>query len=120
MVNHFPVIMVITETRVGRDRAKKIIEDLPFDGSLVADTIGYAGGLWLLWKKDGVDISVLSSTKQEIHATVKVEQEITIEKMRQGGKWQWNAISFDLPLCIKVRLLATPIQLYGLKGDTMN
>nr|XP_023888165.1 uncharacterized protein LOC112000298 [Quercus suber] len=42
MVNHFPVIMVITETRVGRDRAKKIIEDLPSDGSLVADTIGYA------------------------------------------------------------------------------
>ena len=24
-------------------------------------------------------------------------QNITIEEMRQGGEWNWNAISFDLP-----------------------
>ena len=40
--------------------------------------------------------------------------------MRQGGEWQWNAISFDLLLCIKGRILATPIQLYGVKEDSMN
>ena len=72
IVNHSPVIMVITKTRVGGDRARKIIEDLPFDGSFVVDTIGYIGGLWLLWKKDEVDISMLSFTEQEIHATMKV------------------------------------------------
>lgn len=37
MVNHHPTIMVITETRVGGDRAggdkaRRIINDLPFDG----------------------------------------------------------------------------------------
>ena len=47
-VNHFPAIMIITETRVGGDRATKIIEGLPFDGFFVTETIGYAGGLWLL------------------------------------------------------------------------
>ena len=31
-VNHYPFIMVITETRVGGDRAEKIIEGFPFDG----------------------------------------------------------------------------------------
>ena len=71
-INHHPSIMVITETRVGGDRAAKIIEDLPFDGSIVTETIGYAGGLWLLWKTDDVDVMLLSSTEQEIHATVKV------------------------------------------------
>ena len=50
----------------------------------------------------------------------QVEQVIIIEEMRRGGEWQWNAISFDLPLCIKGRILATPIQLYGVKGDSMN
>ena len=40
--------------------------------------------------------------------------------MRQGGEWQWNAISFDLPPCIKGRILSTPIQLYGVKEDSMN
>ena len=71
-VNHFPSVMVITETRVGGDRAAKIIEGLPFDGFFAIDTIGYAGGLWLLWKREEVEVFVLASTKQEIHATIKV------------------------------------------------
>nr|XP_023916008.1 uncharacterized protein LOC112027589 [Quercus suber] len=71
-VNHQTSILVITETRVGGDRAKKIIEDLPFDGSIVTDTIGYAGGLWILWKMEDVEITLLSTTEQEIHATVKI------------------------------------------------
>ena len=72
MVNHFPSILIITETRVSGDRAARIIEDLPFDGFFTTETIGYAGGLWLLWKREEVDIVVLSATEQEIHATVQV------------------------------------------------
>lgn len=71
-INHYPSIMVITETRMGGDRAAKIIEGLPFDGFFCTKTIGYAGGLWLLWKKDEVDVFVLSSTELEIHATIRV------------------------------------------------
>jgi hypothetical protein len=41
-------MMIITKTRVGGDRAKEITDRLPFDGATHADTIGYAGGLWLL------------------------------------------------------------------------
>ena len=62
-INRHPSIMVITETRVLGDRAARIIEDMPFDGSIVTDNIGYAGGLWLLWKKDDVDVMLLSATK---------------------------------------------------------
>ena len=36
------------------------------------ETIGYAGGLWMLWNSDRVDITLMSSTEQEIHAIVKV------------------------------------------------
>ena len=72
MVNHHPTIMVITETRVGCDKAARIIENLPFDGFFATETIGYVGGLWLLWKTVEVEVFVLSSTEQEIHATVKV------------------------------------------------
>ena len=45
---HRPLIMVITETRMSGAKADKIIETLPFDGVVVADTIGFAGGIWLL------------------------------------------------------------------------
>ena len=72
VVNHFPSIMVITETRVGDDRAAKIIEGLPFDGFFVIETIGYAGRLCLLWKKEEMEVFVLATTEQEIHATIKV------------------------------------------------
>ena len=71
-MDHHPSIMVITETRVGGDRAEKIIDRLPFDGFFTTNTIGYASGLWILWNKEDVEISLLALMEQEIHSTVKV------------------------------------------------
>ena len=42
---HNPVILVVMETRVRGDKAKEIIDRLPFDGAILAKTIGYAGGI---------------------------------------------------------------------------
>ena len=70
--NHDPDILIVMETRIGGDRAKEITDELPFDGAIHTLTIGYAGGLWLLWNEDRVDISQLANTEQEIHVTVKV------------------------------------------------
>ena len=55
--DHSPVMLIVTETRVGGDRAKEIIDRLPFSGAIHADTIGYAGGIWLLWNSDTVEVS---------------------------------------------------------------
>ena len=60
------------ETRVGGERARAITENLPFDGAVHSDTIGYSGGLWVIWKSEKVEVSSLASTEQEIHITVKV------------------------------------------------
>lgn len=60
------------ETRIGGERAKEITDCLPVDGATYAETIGYAGGLWLLWDSDRVEESLLAKTEQEIHVTVKV------------------------------------------------
>ena len=49
---HLPILMVITETRLSKARANENIESLPFDGAVVIDTIGFAGGIWLLWRSD--------------------------------------------------------------------
>ena len=70
--NHDPAILVVMETKVGRDRAREITGKLPFDGAIHTDTIGYAGGLWVLWNVDKVEISSLANTEQEIHIVVKV------------------------------------------------
>ena len=70
--NYNPAILVVMETRVGGDRAREITNMLPFDGAFHTDTIGFSGGLWVLWNTDRVDLALLSSTEQEIHAEVKV------------------------------------------------
>ena len=59
VVNHNPAIMVITETRVGGDRAEQIITD----GFITTETIGYAGGLWVLWKKEVAEVDLLVVTE---------------------------------------------------------
>ena len=41
---HKPIVMVITETRMGGDRANVIIRTLPFNGAYLTKTIGYAAG----------------------------------------------------------------------------
>lgn len=69
---HDPIIFVVVETHIGGDRAKEIIERLPFQGAIHNDTIGFAGGLWLLWDSDRVEITNLVNTEQEIHVLVKV------------------------------------------------
>lgn len=63
---------MITETRIGGPRADDIIRRLPFDGAYSTETIGYAGGIWLLWCSDIVSMDILSTTEQEIHTIVQV------------------------------------------------
>jgi hypothetical protein len=67
-----PSILVLTETRLGGDRAAELAKSFPFDGFLCSQTIGFAGGIWILWKTDMVEIKHLCSTEQEIHTSVKV------------------------------------------------
>ena len=69
---HDPAILVVMETKLGGDRVKAITDRLPLDGAIHTDTIGYSGGLWLLWNSDIVEVELLAKTEQEIHAEVKV------------------------------------------------
>lgn len=36
------------------------------------NTIGFAGGLWVPWNSDRVEVSPLATIEQEIHTMVKV------------------------------------------------
>ena len=67
-----PAIFVVMETKLGGDRAKAITDRLPFDGAIHTNTIGYSGGLWLLWNSDFVEVELLAMTEQEIHVEVQV------------------------------------------------
>ncbi|XP_075665271.1 uncharacterized protein LOC142634916 [Castanea sativa] len=64
--------MVVMETRIGGDRAKEVTDRLPFDGAIHTEMIGMAGGIWLLWNSDRVEVVHLANTEQEIHVEVKL------------------------------------------------
>ena len=67
-----PGIIIVTETRISDSKAGDILRSLPYDGIHTTDPNGYARGIWLLQRKDMVDIEVLTTTKQETHAIFKV------------------------------------------------
>nr|POE76957.1 hypothetical protein CFP56_34235 [Quercus suber] len=90
-------MLIITETRVGGVRGAKIIEELPFDGFFATETVGYASGLWLLWKKEEVEVFVLSATEQEIHATVKSSMRSSMERINLGE----DGLILTKPLTLK-------------------
>ncbi|XP_030958722.1 uncharacterized protein LOC115980633 [Quercus lobata] len=69
---HNPAILVVMETKLGGSKAKEVSDRLPFDGAILTETIGFTGGLWLLWNEDQVEIQELAKTEQEIHIEVKV------------------------------------------------
>jgi hypothetical protein len=73
-----PAVLVLTETRLGGNRAVDLAKTLPFDGFLCTNTIGFAGGIWVMWNLDLVDVEHLCSTKQEIHVSVKVRGSNTL------------------------------------------
>ena len=67
---HSPILLVITETRISRAKPEEIIESLHFDGVVITDTIGFASGIWMLWRPDLVQVDVLAITEKEIHALI--------------------------------------------------
>ncbi|KAF7826637.1 reverse transcriptase [Senna tora] len=72
-VNQYnPNLVLISETRVGGNRAEEILATLGFTNHFKVDPMGYAGGLWLLWDNEQIAVTVHEQTFQEIHTTVEV------------------------------------------------
>lgn len=60
---HNPAILIVMETRIGGEKAKEIIDRMPFDGAYHTETIGYARGLWMLWNSNKGEVTPLLSTE---------------------------------------------------------
>ena len=113
---HSSILMVITETRMSGARADEIIEALPFDGHAISDTIGFAGGIWMLWRSDLVQVDVLATTEQEIHALIRVRTQTLnqlISAIYSNPRFEERCI-----LCNNLRMIANMHDLpWALMGD---
>ncbi|XP_058766533.1 uncharacterized protein LOC131640142 [Vicia villosa] len=99
-VKHFndvykPIILVIMETRCDPHRAAKTLKKIGFDDYVINSNNGFAGGIIVAWKIDGVHLQLERSEEQYIHLKVK---------QNNGHEWLFTAI-YASPNDTKRRLI---------------
>jgi len=68
--------LAIFETHASGDRAGSICQGLGFDKSFRVDAVGQSGGIWLLWRSEIGEVTIVQSTDQFIFATVDTGDEV--------------------------------------------
>jgi hypothetical protein len=66
IVTYRPVVVVLVETRLAGANAQRVISEIHFGESHVVDSNGRSGGIWLLWKSDLVETTILASNSQKV------------------------------------------------------
>ncbi|XP_021756943.1 uncharacterized protein LOC110722030 [Chenopodium quinoa] len=79
--------MALVETHISGEQAQKICDKIGFSGQSRVDAQGFAGGIWLLWKEEIIEVTVLDNHSQ--HITVEI-------KKRDEDPWIFSAIYASL------------------------
>ena len=70
---HHPQILIIVEPCFAEDRAQEVIDTLLYSHSQRIDSIGFSGGIWMLWNEgSNLKVGTLTTSEYSIHALVKV------------------------------------------------
>lgn len=68
---HRPAVVALLETRVPSDRAKKLIQNSYLTNYTAVEAVGFAGGIWLLWDRNLVEVEALSHFDQVLNVGVQ-------------------------------------------------
>ena len=70
---HHPQILIIVEPCIAEDRAQEVIDTLLYSHSQRIDSIGFSGGIWMLWNEgSNLKVGTLTTSEYSIHALVMV------------------------------------------------
>ncbi|CAN0926829.1 hypothetical protein LINGRAHAP2_LOCUS35549 [Linum grandiflorum] len=67
LARHRPEIVIIVEPRISRAKAEKVCRITGFEEWFRVDARGFAGGIWVLWQKSMVSLSLFFRDDQFIH-----------------------------------------------------
>ncbi|XP_028752958.1 uncharacterized protein LOC114712575 [Neltuma alba] len=70
MRRYKPSMVILVETRCSGSKAQKVIKNLGFKHQIIEEARGLSGGIWILWKDDMINVSVIAQNKQYIHCQV--------------------------------------------------
>lgn len=73
---HKPCMLVLMETRCNGLRATEILQHTLFSNVEVVETQGFAGGIWLFWRHDLVEVEILTRHFQFINAIIRRRNEV--------------------------------------------
>lgn len=66
--SHSPTILIIVEPRISGRKAERVVAKLGFDSWVCSDSEGYAGGVWVLWRNDSIQLDIFGVSTQAICA----------------------------------------------------
>ncbi|RYQ95391.1 uncharacterized protein [Arachis hypogaea] len=76
MINQYkPDITILLEIKCSRDTATRVIQHLGFTKSIREEAQGFVGGIWILWNRMDIDITMMEMHSQYIHVRVQVNGE---------------------------------------------
>ncbi|KAL7246982.1 hypothetical protein ACSBR2_001986 [Camellia fascicularis] len=74
--SHDPAILVLLETRVTSNKAQRIIRRTRFSDMAVVEATGFAGGIWLFWRNDLVEVDILPPHLQAFSVIIRRKGEV--------------------------------------------
>lgn len=67
---HKPLIVVLVETWVNGHNADNIVDKLGFKFAIREESIGFPGGIWILWSDSDISLTPISRSRQFIHMVI--------------------------------------------------
>ena len=67
----FPELLILMETKISSSRGGGILKALGFDNWELVEGNGFAGGIWMAWRGNALDVDIIQLKFQFIHARLK-------------------------------------------------
>ncbi|KAI9120350.1 hypothetical protein K1719_007383 [Acacia pycnantha] len=71
-------VVVILEPRINGVKAHKTIKSWGFKNSVRVEAAGFSGGIWIMWKRDDLQIDVIVKDEQFIQCKLRLNGEETL------------------------------------------
>lgn len=75
MMTHNPYIVALLETQISGDVAKRVCRKLGRSNWVRVEMEGFSGGLWLLWDRNRIELSITKVHKQFMYILISPDTE---------------------------------------------
>lgn len=71
-ITYKPDLYILTETCLSGDRATSVISSLGYERYIKINTMGFTGGIWVLWNPSNIIVELITTVFHEIYLKIQV------------------------------------------------